>query len=444
MGSTVISKDIEIKNSINSLIKEWYELKHYDLNKTFVPGQSYIPPSGKVYDEEDMTLLMESCLDFWLTSGRFCRQFEQEFSEFLGVKHAVLTNSGSSANLLAITALTSPKLKEKALMPGDEVITIAAGFPTTVNPIIQNNLVPVFVDIDLNTYNIDVFMLEKALSEKTKAIFVAHTLGNPFNLGEITKFAKQNNLWLIEDACDALGSMYKNQLVGSFSDIATFSFYPAHHITMGEGGALVTNNDLLKTLIISFRDWGRDCYCETGQDNCCGKRFEQKLGDLPEGYDHKYTYSHIGYNLKITEMQAAIGVAQLKKLPEFINKRKENFNYLYYKLAKFEDYFILPKAAYNSDPSWFGFLISVRENTGFSRNKLVKYLEENKIGTRLLFGGNLLKQPAYKNIKHRKIGNLKNTDFVMNNTFWIGIYPGITKEMMDYTAEKIEEFIKKN
>ncbi|OGH99038.1 MAG: lipopolysaccharide biosynthesis protein RfbH [Candidatus Melainabacteria bacterium GWF2_32_7] len=441
MSSVNTSKDLEVKTSILKLIKEWYDLKHDKINYPFIPGYSYIPVSGKVYDEEELMMLTESCLDFWLTTGRFSKQFETHLAKFLGIKHAILTNSGSSANLLAITALTSPLLGERALKEGDEVITVAAGFPTTINPIIQNNLVPVFVDIELGTYNIDASKLEEALSPKTKAIFIAHTLGNPFNLDKVVEFAHKNNLWLIEDCCDALGSKYGDKYAGTFSDIATLSFYPAHHITMGEGGALLTDNDLLKKSIISFRDWGRDCTCNSGQDNLCQKRFQWQLGDLPYGYDHKYIYSHVGYNLKATEMQAAVGVAQLRKLPYFINARKENFELLYQGLKIHEDKLILPGKTANSDPSWFGFLVSVREDVGFTRNDLVRYLEENKIGTRLLFAGNILRQPAYKDIKYRQVGTLENTDFVMNNTFWIGVYPGITREMIKYMTSKISEFI---
>jgi CDP-6-deoxy-D-xylo-4-hexulose-3-dehydrase len=441
MKSTGTSKEFEIKLSMYKLVKEWYELKHNRNNFPFIPNHTYIPASGKVFDDEEMAALMETCLDFWLTSGRFCQKFEQQFAKFLNVKYVILTNSGSSSNLLALSALTSPSLGNRALKAGDEVITVAAGFPTTVNPMIQNGLVPVFVDVELPTYNIDVSMLEKALSSKTKAIFAAHTMGNPFNLEKVAEFAKANNLWLIEDSCDSLGSTYQDRNIGTFGDIATFSFYPAHHLTMGEGGAVVTNNPALNKLLLSFRDWGRDCHCDTGKDNCCGKRFEQQLGDLPYGYDHKYTYSEIGYNLKLTEMQAAIGTAQLRKLNYFINKRKFNFEFLSESLKPFQDSLILPQRTPDSDPSWFGFLISVKENAGFSRNELVQYLEKNKIGTRLLFGGNLLKQPAYKNIKHRVVGELKNTDFIMNNTFWIGLYPGITEDMLRYMCTKIGDFV---
>lgn len=441
MSSINTSKDLEIKTNIQKLIKEWYELKHNRENYPFIPNHTYIPASGKMFDEEELMLLTESCLDFWLTADRFCRQFEKNIANYTGIKYAMLTNSGSSANLLAITALTSPTLKERALKPGDEVITVAAGFPTTVNPIIQNGLIPVFVDVELETYNIDITKLEEALSPKTKAIFVAHTLGNPFKVDEIAEFAKKNNLWLIEDCCDALGARYNENHVGTNSDIATLSFYPAHHITMGEGGALLTNNSQLKKLILSFRDWGRDCCCEPGQDNYCKKRFEWKLGDLPYGYDHKYIYTHIGYNLKVTDMQGAIGVAQLRKLPYFIEARKKNFKLLYDGLKQFEDKLILPKAEQKADPSWFGFLLSVREDAGFNRNELVQYLEENKIGTRLLFAGNIVRQPAYKDTNYRVVGSLDNADFIMRNTFWIGVHPGITDDMVKYIVGKFDEFI---
>jgi CDP-6-deoxy-D-xylo-4-hexulose-3-dehydrase len=382
-------------------------------------------------------------LDFWLTAGKFAKQIETEFAKFLGAKYCLLTNSGSSANLLAISALTSPKLGDKQLKIGDEVITVAATFPTTVNPIIQNNLVPVFMDVDVGTYNIQADKIEEALSEKTKAIFLAHTLGNPFNLDKILEICKEYNLWLIEDNCDALGSKYNGKYTGTFGHIATFSFYPAHHITMGEGGALVTNDAQLKRIIESFRDWGRDCWCEPGHDNTCGKRFGWQLGTLPFGYDHKYIYSHVGYNLKITDMQAAIGVEQLKKLPSFIEARKKNFKLIYDGLKKYGKYFILPEVEPEADPSWFGFMLTVRKNAGFTKNNIVKYLEENKIATRMLFAGNIVRHPSFENVKYRIYGNLVNTDRIMNDTFWIGVYPGITNEMIDYILGKFDEFFKK-
>ncbi len=433
-------KSRNLKKEIFNLVAEYYTEKHKP--KPFIPGETYIQYAGRVYDEKEMISLVDSALDFWLTAGRFAKQFEEKFAKFLGVKYCILTNSGSSANLLAISALTSPKLEKRRLKPGDEIITTACAFPTTVNPIIQNNLIPVFIDVDVGTYNIQTDKIEGAISKKTKAIFLAHTLGNPFNLAKIQKICEKYNLWLIEDNCDALGSKYNEKYTGTFGHIATFSFYPAHHITMGEGGALVTNNSELKRLIISFRDWGRDCWCEPGCDNTCGKRFSWQLGSLPFGYDHKYIYSHIGYNLKITDLQAAIGVAQLKKLPGFIKKRKENFRLLYEGLIKYEKYFILPEATLNSDPSWFGFSLLIREGAPFSRDKIINYLEENKIATRMLFGGNLTKQPAYENFKYKVIGSLKKTNLVMNNLFWIGIYPGITEEKLDYIVKVIDRFFR--
>jgi CDP-6-deoxy-D-xylo-4-hexulose-3-dehydrase len=378
---------------------------------------------------------MEATLDFWLTTGRFAAQFEKAFAKYFGIRTATLVNSGSSADLLALTALTSPKLGERQIKPGDEVITVAGGFPTTVNPIVQNRLVPVFLDLQVPTYNIDVRQLEEAYSERTKAVMIAHTLGNPFDLAAVTDFAKRHNLWLIEDCCDAVGSLYNGQMVGTFGDLATVSFYPAHHLTMGEGGCVLTDKPMLKTLAESFRDWGRDCWCDPGKENTCGKRFDWQLGDLPCGYDHKYTYSHIGYNLKMTDMQAAVGVSQLKKLPGFVEKRRANFERLKQGLRGLEEFFILPEATPGSEPSWFGFPIAVRPGAPFTRNQVIAYLEQRKIATRLLFAGNLLRQPAYRDVPHRVVGTLENTDFVMNNLFWIGVYPGITTEMLDYVLE---------
>ena len=408
--------------------------------KEFTPGSSAVPVSGRVFDAEDIQYLVDSSLDFWLTTGRYADQFEKEFARFFKMRHAILVNSGSSANLLALTSLTSPLLKERQLKPGDEVITVATGFPTTVNPIFQNKLVPVFIDVDIPTYNVDVSQLESALSEKTHAVMIAHTLGNPFNLEAVTEFCKQHNLWLVEDCCDAVGATYNGQPVGRFGDVATVSFYPAHHITMGEGGAVLTDKPKLKKIIESFRDWGRDCWCAPGKENTCGKRFVWQLGDLPHGYDHKYTYSHIGYNLKVTDMQAAIGVSQLKKLPHFIQRRRENFKYLYNNLQELEEYLILPQATPNSEPSWFGFPIAVREGAPFTRNQLIQFIESRKIGTRLLFGGNLVRQPAYRNAEYRVASSLKNADFIMNNVFWIGVYPGLTESMLDYICESMREF----
>lgn len=412
--------------------------------KQFIPGETRVLYSGRVFDANELVHLVDAALDFWLTTGRYAAQFEREFARFLGVRHAILCNSGSSANLLALSALTSPKLGERRLQPGDEVITVAAGFPTTVNPIIQNNLVPVFLDIELGTYNVDVRYLEEAISPRTRAIFLAHTLGNPFNLDAVLDVAKRHDLWLIEDNCDALGSTYKGKLTGTFGDLATVSFYPAHHITMGEGGCVLTNSSKLKVLVRSFRDWGRDCWCDPGKENTCGKRFEWQLGDLPYGYDHKYIYSHIGYNLKLTDMQAAVGVAQLKKLPRFIETRKRNWQLLYEGLRSLEELLILPQPTPGSDPSWFGFAITVRTEAPFTRNELVRYLESHKIATRLLFGGNLTCQPAYHAVPYRVVSDLTNTDMVMNQTFWIGVYPGLTEEMLLFVIDTFRSFIGRN
>jgi CDP-4-dehydro-6-deoxyglucose reductase, E1 len=408
----------------------------------FKPGVTPVPVSGKVIDAADVGAVVESALDGWFTTGRFAEDFERKLARFVGVRCASLVNSGSSANLLAVTALTSPKLGERRLKPGDEVITVAAGFPTTINPIIQNRLVPVFVDVTLPTYEIDVTQLEAALSSKTGAVMIAHTLGNVFDLDAVTAFVKKHDLWLIEDCCDALGSTWNGRHVGTFGDIATVSFYPAHHITLGEGGAVLTDKPNLQLLIESFRDWGRDCWCDPGKDNTCGKRFDWQLGSLPCGYDHKYTYSHIGYNLKATDMQAALGVSQIAKLPQFIEKRRENFRHLFKALQPLEDCLLLPEATPGSDPSWFGFPIGVRESAPFKRQDLVRALEAKKIGTRLLFGGNLLRQPAYEGCEFRVIGDLKNTDFAMNNVSWVGVFPGLTREMLDYVAETIAGFIR--
>lgn len=409
--------------------------------QTFVPGTSVIPPSGKIIGAEELKNMVEASLDGWLTTGRFNDEFETRLAAFLGVKHLITVNSGSSANLVAFSALTSPKLGDRAIKPGDEVIGVAAGFPTTVNPILQFGAVPVFVDVELGTYNIDASKIEAAISPKTKAIMLAHTLGNPYNLEVIVGLCKKYNLWLVEDCCDALGATYKGQLVGTFGDIGTLSFYPAHHITMGEGGAVFTNNPDLKQLAESFRDWGRDCFCQPGKDNTCGRRFCQKLGDLPEGYDHKYTYSHLGYNLKITDMQAACGLAQLDKAGDFIKRRRENFAFLKARLAGCEEFLILPQATPNSDPSWFGFPITLRESAPVSRVDLLRYLDQNKIGTRLLFAGNLAKQPYMIGRNFRVSENLANTDTVMNNTFWIGVQPALSSAMLDYSASKIETFL---
>ena len=408
--------------------------------REFQPGQSSVPVSGKVIDAGDLSAVVDSALDCWFTTGRFAEDFERKLARFVGVRSASLVNSGSSANLVAISALTSPKLGERRLKPGDEVITVAAGFPTTVNPIIQNRLVPVFVDVKLPSYEIDVDQLEAARSKRTRAVVIAHTLGNVFDLDAVLAFVRKYNLWLVEDCCDALGSTWKGQHVGTFGDIATVSFYPAHHITMGEGGAVLTDKPNLQVLIESFRDWGRDCWCHPGKDNTCGKRFDWQLGTLPCGYDHKYTYSHIGYNLKATDMQAALGASQIAKLPQFIAKRKENFQYLLSALKFSEKHLLLPEATPGSDPSWFGFPIGVKETAPFRRDDLTRALEEKKIGTRLLFGGNLLRQPAYADCEYRVIGDLPNTDFVMNQVFWVGVYPGLTRPMLDYIATAINDF----
>jgi CDP-6-deoxy-D-xylo-4-hexulose-3-dehydrase len=423
----------QLRDEIRTIVKEYYDVALAP--QAFVPGQSSVPVSGKVFDSTEIELLVEASLDAWLTTGRFAAQFEREFAAFMGVRCASLVNSGSSANLAALSCLTSPSLGDRRLSPGDEVITVAAGFPTTVNPIIQNGLVPVFVDVQVSTYNVDVTQLEAAVSDRTKAIMVAHTLGNPFDIDAVMALATKHNLWVIEDCCDAVGSLYKGRSVGTFGHFATTSFYPAHHITMGEGGCVLTQSPALKKLAESFRDWGRDCWCDPGKSNTCGCRFEWKLGDLPSAYDHKYIYSHIGYNLKATDMQAAVGVAQLKKLPGFITARRANFAKLRASLSDLEDIFVLPEATQHSTPSWFGFPLAVRRDAPTTRNQVIRFLESRNIATRLLFGGNLLRQPAYRDIQRRVIGDLHNTDFVMNSVFWIGLYPGISQSMIDYVAE---------
>lgn len=422
----------QLRDEISLLVKQYYEVALAP--HAFLPGQSTVPVSGKVFDASELEHLVAASLDAWLTAGRFAAQFESEFAAFMGVRCASLVNSGSSANLVALSCLTSPSLADRRLRAGDEVITVAAGFPTTVNPILQNGLVPVFVDIQLPTYNVDVNQLEAAVSDRTKAIMLAHTLGNPFDLDAVMAFAERHNLWVIEDCCDAVGSTYRGRSVGTFGHLATTSFYPAHHITMGEGGCVLTQSPALKKLVASFRDWGRDCWCDPGKSNTCGRRFEWTRGDLPAGYDHKYIYSHIGYNLKATDMQAAVGVAQLKKLPAFIRARRENFAKLYAALKDLDDIFLLPEATPRSNPSWFGFPLAVGADAPVKRNQVVRFLESHKIATRLLFGGNLLRQPAYHDVPRRVVGDLPNTDFVMNNVFWIGLYPGITEPMIDYIA----------
>jgi len=401
----------------------------------FVPGRTPVPVAGRCFDEMDIRSLVDASLDFWLTTGRYAVDFEREMANFLGSRYALLVNSGSSANLLAISCLSSPKLGPLALRRGDEVITVAAGFPTTVNPIIQNGMVPVFIDISLPTYNIDTSRLEQACTGRTKAVVLAHTLGNPFDLEEVLRFTEEHGLWLIEDCCDALGSTYRGRKVGTFGDLATFSFYPAHHITMGEGGCVSGERKELKTLLESFRDWGRDCWCKPGQDNSCMRRFDWKLGDLPFGYDHKYSYSHIGYNLKATDMQAAVGFSQIKKLPAFTEARRRNFEMLYQGLQDLSEFFVMPEATPGSIPSWFGFPLTVRDDAPFSRNALLRFLDERKIASRLLFGGNLIRQPAYRDIPYRVVGDLKVSDTVMNNAFWIGVYPGLTEPMIDYVLD---------
>ena len=428
-----------LRNQISKLVEE-YAASALAPNP-FVPGATMIPPAGKLIDAAEIKNMVEASLDGWLTTGRFNFQFEKKLATFLGVKHLITVNSGSSANLVAFSTLTSPKLGERAIKPGDEVIGVAAGFPTTVNPILQFGSVPVFVDVDPLTHNIDASKIEAAIGPKTKAIMLAHSLGNPFNLDVVTALCKKYKLWLVEDCCDALGSTYRGQLVGTFGDIATLSFYPAHHITMGEGGAVFTNSDELKKIAESFRDWGRDCYCRPGKDNTCGKRFCQRLGDLPFGYDHKYTYSHLGYNLKITDMQAACGLAQLEKAEQFIQARKDNFTFLKECLKPCEEFVHLPQPTEHSNPSWFGFPITLKENCPVNRLDLLNYLDENRVGTRLLFAGNLTRQPYMVGAEYRISGDLTNTDIVMNSTFWIGVQPSLTKEMLEFSALKIGIFL---
>lgn len=431
----------DLRQEILSLVAEYAELAHAPT--PFVAGQSAVPVSGKVYGAPDMMSLVDSALDFWLTTGRFNTAFEARLSSFLGMPRSVLTvNSGSSANLVALTGLTSHLHGDRALKPGDEVITAATGFPTTVNPSLQNGLVPVFVDVDIPTYNIDPAMIEAAVSDKTRAIMVAHTLGNPFALDEVMRVAEKHDLWVVEDCCDALGATYDGQMVGTFGDVGTLSFYPAHHITMGEGGAVFAGRPIVKRAMESVRDWGRDCYCEPGQDNTCKRRFDWKLGDLPYGYDHKYTYSHLGYNMKITDMQAAVGLAQMDRLEGFIKARRDNFAYLVAGLKALEEFFILPEATPKSDPSWFGFVITLKEGAPFTRDDLVRHLDSNRIGTRLLFGGNLIRQPYMKDRAYRVVGDLKNADVIVERTFWIGLYPGLTHAHLDFAIDQIGDFVK--
>jgi CDP-6-deoxy-D-xylo-4-hexulose-3-dehydrase len=432
---------MDIKKEILNLVDQFAVDKFSQ--KGFIPGITPVPVSGKVLDAEELKYMVEASLDGWLTTGRFNKEFEEKIATFIGAKLAITVNSGSSANLVAFMTLTSPKLKERAIVPGDEVISVAAGFPTTINPIIQFGAIPVFIDIDIPTYNIKVEEIESAISKRTKAIMIAHTLGNPFDVKKIREICDKHNLWLIQDNCDALGAKFDGKPLGFYGDIGTISFYPAHHITMGEGGLVYTNSIKLKKIAESFRDWGRDCYCETGKDNTCNKRFNWQLGNLPQGYDHKYTYTHMGYNFKITDMQAACGLAQLKKIDRFIKKRLDNFNYLYQLFSKLSNYFILPEKTKNSEPSWFGFLLTIKENK-LNRNELLKFLDEKKIGTRLLFSGNVTKQPYMLDKKYIVHKDLINTDKVMNDSFWLGVYPGLEKKHSDYVYSTVQEFIKKS
>ena len=433
------SKTQALRDQIAALVDEYATIALAP--QPFLPGATMVPPSGKLLDAAELRNMVQASLDGWLTTGRFNTEFEKKLAAFIGVKHLITVNSGSSANLVAFNTLTSPKLGKRAIKQGDEVIGVAAGFPTTVNPIIQFGAVPVFVDVDSHTHNIDADKIEAAIGPKTKAIMLAHSLGNPFNLDVVTALCKKHNLWLVEDCCDALGSTYRGRMVGTFGDIATLSFYPAHHITMGEGGAVFTNSDELKYIAESFRDWGRDFYCPPGKDNTCGKRFCWKLGDLPEGYDHKYTYSHLGYNLKITDMQAACGLAQLEKAARFIQMRKDNFAFLKERLKDCEEFIHLPQASEHSDPSWFGFPITLKANCPVTRLDLLTYLDQNKVGTRLLFAGNLVRQPSMLGARYRISGELTNTDNIMNNTFWIGVQPSLTREMLEYAARHIESYL---
>jgi CDP-6-deoxy-D-xylo-4-hexulose-3-dehydrase len=427
-----------LRQEIAKLVEQYADVALQ--SKPFIAGESTIPPSGKVIGTKELQLMVEASLDGWLTTGRFNNAFETRLAEFIGVKHLISVNSGSSANLVAFNTLTSPKLGERAIKKGDEVIGVAAGFPTTVNPIVQFGAIPVFVDVDMATHNVNADLIEAAITPKTKAIMLAHTLGNPFDVGKVKAICEKHNLWLIEDCCDALGAKFNGQNVGTFGDIATLSFYPAHHITMGEGGAVFTNNPQLKIIAESFRDWGRDCYCAPGCDNTCGDRFGQKFGSLPHGYDHKYVYAHLGYNLKISDMQAACGLAQMDRVEGFIEKRNRNFSFLKKRLSSLSDFLEMPEPTPNSEPSWFGFPITLKESAGVGRLELLKFLDQNKIGSRLLFAGNLTRQPYFKDVAHRVVGKLTNTDRTMNQTFWIGLYPALGAEQFEFVAEKLEEF----
>jgi CDP-4-dehydro-6-deoxyglucose reductase, E1 len=435
------SRADELRRQILDLVTEYSAAAFPP--KEFIPGRTPVPVAGRVFDDDEVRNLVDASLDMWLTTGRYALEFEQKLASFFGLAHASLVNSGSSANLLAMVCLTSLSLKDRQLVPGDEIITMAAGFPTTVNPIFQSGLVPVLVDVSIPTYNVDVTQLEAALSPRTRGLILAHTLGNPFDLGAVTDFCRRHDLWLIEDCCDAVGSTYKGRMAGTFGDLATASFYPAHHITMGEGGAVLTDSPDLKRLVESFRDWGRDCWCPPGHDNTCGRRFDWKLGGLPHGYDHKYIYSHIGYNLKATDMQAALGVAQLKKLPGFIQARRDNFRRLREGLADLAEWLVLPEPTLGSDPSWFGLPLGIRPEAPFGREDLVRALENGKIGTRMLFGGNLARQPAYQGTAMRTVGDLRNSDWVMDRVFWIGVYPGLDAARLDYMLSVIHDFCRK-
>jgi CDP-6-deoxy-D-xylo-4-hexulose-3-dehydrase len=437
-----MDKAAQLREEIREKVKEFYKAAHDHSGDEFVPGKTRVNYAGRVFDDRELTYLVDSSLDFWLTAGRYSEEFTGKLEDYYEVGDVILVNSGSSANLLALSALTSESLGDRRLVPGDEVITVAAGFPATVSPIVQNRLLPVFIDVEPGTYNVDVSRLEEAVSPKTKAVFIAHTLGNPFNLDAVMSFAKEHDLWVIEDNCDALGSRYRGKLTGTFGHIATGSFYPAHHITTGEGGCVLTDDPQLARIVKSFRDWGRDCYCEGGENSTCGTRFTKQYGTLPKGYDHKYVYSHIGYNLKLTDMQAAIGSAQMDKLESFIELRKEHFRQITDGLKGMEEFFLLPRATEHSDPAWFAYILAVQEDAPFSRVELAQYLDQNLVETRSMFAGNLLRQPGFMNIEHRVVGDLTNTDFVMNNTLFMGVFPGLTTEKIDYMTGKVREFVK--